>query len=130
MRAASCVAVALTCLAACGDSGPGVAPACAASDVQRCVATQVGCALPNGAPECVRCVAGESPDVDGRCGPIRGTARAHDFPMQTIAAGGESLNQCRSWTLNNDEDLWVAGVELSQNEASHHSNWTFAPEAR
>src|SRR5262245_61759397 len=131
MRSATWLAAAVAIASAgCGDSAPGAAPACAAADVQRCAATQMACAMMAGAAQCVRCGAGQHPDGTGSCAPIPGTARPHDFPMQTIASGKESLDQCRSWTLANNEDLWVVGVELTQNELSHHSNWTFAPETR
>jgi hypothetical protein len=123
-------AVALITSAACGESTPGVEPACGAGDVQRCAVTQMGCEMTAGAAACVRCGDGQHADGEGRCGAIRGTPRAHDFPMQTIAAGSELLRMCRSWTLNNDEDLWLVGVELTQDELSHHSNWTFAPDTR
>ncbi len=52
---------------------------------------------------------------------------SHDFADFTTGPGEERLGQCQSWTLNNPEDLWVSAVELYQDEASHHSNWTFAP---
>jgi hypothetical protein len=120
---------ALLSLASCGGSS-SVADPCAAVDVELCLVTQQGCALEAGAAACVHCSAGQHPDGEGRCVPIPGTPLSHDFPMQTISSGRESLGMCRSWTLHNDEDLWVTGVELAQNELSHHSNWTFAPETR
>jgi hypothetical protein len=48
--------------------------------------------------------------------------------MFTTMAGQEILGQCQSWTLNNDTELWVNAVELTQDAASHHSNWTFVPD--
>jgi len=42
--------------------------------------------------------------------------------------GEEVLGLCQSWTLNNPEELWVNAVELGQDVASHHSNWTFVPD--
>jgi hypothetical protein len=37
---------------------------------------------------------------------------------------------CQSWTLDNDTEIWVNAVALSQNEQSHHSNWLFVPDDR
>jgi hypothetical protein len=42
--------------------------------------------------------------------------------------GQEILGLCRSWTLNNEEDLWVNTVEFTQDQASHHSNFVFVPD--
>lgn len=52
----------------------------------------------------------------------------HDFPEMTTTAGEEISGLCRSWTLHNEEAVWVNAVELEQDELSHHSNWIFAPE--
>jgi hypothetical protein len=71
------------------------------------------------------------------CGPPRevakvvpGTPLSHDFPAQTVAAGEERLGECRSWTLHNDEEVWVNAVELVQTESSHHTNFVFVPDDR
>ncbi len=101
---------------------------CAAADVARCLATQQACSPTGAAATCERCENGQHASGHGLCEPIAGTALSHDFPDETIAAGGESLHNCRSWTLNNTEDLWVTAVELTQHESSHHSNWTYVPD--
>jgi len=62
------------------------------------------------------------------CEPIVGAALTHDFPMQNVAPGEEQLGYCRSWTLDNDQPLWVSGVELHQTESSHHSNFVYVPD--
>ncbi len=116
----------LACLS-CTTAPPGSAT-CAAADVARCLGTQQACDPTGGAATCERCDPGEHASAQGLCEPISGTALRHDFPDQTIAAGSESLHNCRSWTLNNAEDLWVTAVELTQHEASHHSNWTYVPD--
>ena len=67
---------------------------------------------------------------DGLCHPLSGEVFTHDFPSLSTPAGGEILDTCRSWTLGNPTELWVNAVELEQNEASHHSNWMFAPQDR
>jgi hypothetical protein len=109
-------------------TGPaGGAATCAQTDVDRCLATQQAC-TPGATATCERCDAGQHASGQGLCEPIAGTALVHDFPDQTILAHSESLGSCRSWTLNNADDLWVTAVELDQHEASHHSNWTYVPD--
>ena len=61
----------------------------------------------------------------GGCEPLVGAALTHEFPMQTVAPGEEQLGYCRSWTLHNDQPIWVSGVELHQTEDSHHSNFVY-----
>jgi hypothetical protein len=112
------------------DSTKGQAgiPAECGSLLPSCVATQKTCGLVSGSPECVPCQSGHYSDPEGTCIPIPGTRWSHDFPEFTSQPGEEILDQCRSWTLENDTELWINTVELEQNEASHHSNWTFVPE--
>lgn len=100
---------------------------CAQSDVDRCLVTQQAC-TPGASATCEHCESGQHPSTQGLCEPIQGTPLTHDFPDQTVLSGAESLGNCRSWTLNNDEDLWITAVELTQHEASHHSNWTYVPD--
>ncbi|MFO0684746.1 MAG: hypothetical protein U0234_22000 [Sandaracinus sp.] len=106
-----------------------VAPAmCSPTEIQGCLATQRACDPSTGTAVCAACDPGMHPTEEGLCEPLEGTAITHDFPDQTIAAHAELLRYCRSWTLHNDQDLWVNGVELTQHESSHHSNWTYVPE--
>lgn len=53
---------------------------------------------------------------------------SRDFAQFTVQPGEEVLGKCQSWTLGNEEELWVAAVELSQDSGSHHANYTFVPE--
>lgn len=46
----------------------------------------------------------------------------------TLAAGGEDSDRCESWTLGNDEPLYVNTVEMEATAGMHHSNWFFVPE--
>ncbi len=62
------------------------------------------------------------------CETLEGQALTHDFDMFTTQPGEEVLSLCQSWTLNNAEEIWVNAVELSQDVASHHSNWTYVPD--
>lgn len=47
----------------------------------------------------------------------------HTFPPIHVDVGGESLNLCQSWTLNNTEDLWVNSLTMDAGPGWHHSNW-------
>ncbi len=52
----------------------------------------------------------------------------HEFPPVFVDVGGEVADVCQSWTLNNDEPLYVNAVRQTNEGGWHHSNWTFAPE--
>ncbi|MBN8609594.1 MAG: hypothetical protein J0L92_03365 [Deltaproteobacteria bacterium] len=52
----------------------------------------------------------------------------HAFPAVSLAPGDEILSECQSWTLDNDEPLYVNAVHMSAGPGWHHSNWTFVPE--
>lgn len=118
-------AAALLLATSCGREA---APLCAAADARRCVVDQQGCALLDGAPTCTPCDHGTRANPAGECAPIPGTALTHAFPTQESAPGEEILDLCRSWTLGNETELWVSAVELTQDEASHHSNWMYVTE--
>jgi hypothetical protein len=99
---------------------------CAATEAASCLQDQMACAATSAGPSCQVCNNHYYADATGTCVRVEGKPVIHDFPEQTIAAGGEQGSICRSWTLNNEEELWVGAVELVQNEQSHHSNWTWA----
>lgn len=48
----------------------------------------------------------------------------------TLPAGGERASDCVSWTLDNDEPLYLNVVEMEATAGLHHSNWYFVPESR
>lgn len=52
----------------------------------------------------------------------------HEFEAISVDAGEEIESLCQSWTLNNEEELWIAGVEESNEGGLHHSNWYWVPE--
>jgi hypothetical protein len=52
----------------------------------------------------------------------------HDFPSMQIAAGEEIDGLCQSWTVGNDEPLYVNRVELTAGPGWHHSNWLYVPD--
>jgi hypothetical protein len=75
--------------------------------------------------------AGESEDAtvpaeDG--GPTSPTTLVHAFDAVHVEAYEELSWQCQSWTLGNDEPLYVTAVRASNEGAWHHSNWFFVPE--
>jgi len=97
--------------------------------VADCLVNQQGCSLTEGEPQCVTCGVGEFANRQtGACDAIGGEPLSHTFPDNTTPSGGEIVGMCRSWTLNNETELWINAVELSQDEVSHHSNWMFVPE--
>jgi hypothetical protein len=92
-----------------------------------CLENQQACVVEAGVAACRSCGLGEYASAAG-CAPIPGTPLSHDFPANSTPPGGEILDLCRSWTLENAEEIWVNAVELDQDESSHHSNWTFVPD--
>lgn len=65
----------------------------------------------------------DTPDADPAPLPV-----AHEFPPIPIAAGQEISSQCQSWTVGNDEPLYVNAVDMQAGPGFHHSNWFFVPE--
>lgn len=117
------------CTGADADTTPGPTKItdCATLAAQ-CVASQLGCVESGGAASCEACGVGTYAGSSGTCEALDGTPISHDFPEVTATPGEELLWSCRSWTLQNETDLWVNAVELFQSEDSHHSNWTWVPE--
>ncbi len=50
------------------------------------------------------------------------------FPAITVGPGEESDTLCQSWTLNNDDRIWVNSVTMDAGPAWHHANWFYVPE--
>lgn len=133
---------ALTCcafLTACGsdsngdDADPGVSfptelSAECEAIIDTCLENQRSCQTVGGQAECFHCPAGHYAGQDGICTVIPGEMQEQTWDQHTVPPGYEIKDECRSWTLNNPTELWVNAVELIQDEASHHSNWMFAPE--
>lgn len=53
---------------------------------------------------------------------------SHTFPPVFVDVGGEVADVCQSWTLDNDEPLYVRAVRQTNDGGWHHSNWTYGPE--
>lgn len=121
-------------LIACAEETVEPTPAgpdpCALADAEACRVDQKSCSLDDaGAPTCAACGVGMYVSEQGVCTPLEGEALTHEFAEFTTQPGEEVLGLCQSWTLGNETELWINAVELEQNEMSHHSNWTFVPEA-
>ena len=77
--------------------------------------------------------AGESPADAGfpaDMGVDGGVTRAelpHRFPSIALRAN-EEASPCVSWTLNNEEAIYVETVQMSNSGWFHHSNWFVVPE--
>ncbi|MGE0871293.1 MAG: hypothetical protein AB7P03_22220 [Kofleriaceae bacterium] len=54
---------------------------------------------------------------------------SHDFPpVQISPEEGETEKWCQSWTLNNEEDIYVNSIAMQNDGYFHHSNWFWVPE--
>ncbi|MSP60404.1 MAG: hypothetical protein EXR72_08690 [Myxococcales bacterium] len=113
-------------IAGCGAGGVDL-PAGCAELLEHCLIDQQTCVA---GPACAPCPEGQFAARSGRCEAIEGDKITHNFNMFTAKPGEEILGLCQSWTLGNATELWVHGVELTQDQASHHSNWLFVPSDR
>ena len=52
----------------------------------------------------------------------------HTFPSLQVAPFSETTSNCQSWTLENDEPLFVNRVDMSAGPGWHHANWTYVPD--
>jgi hypothetical protein len=52
----------------------------------------------------------------------------HTFPAVDIEPGQEITALCQSWTIGNDQPLYVNAVRALNGGGWHHSNWVFVPE--
>ena len=112
-----------------GETTPPEQEVCGEAEIAQCAIDQLGCMLDESdAASCVACESGHYADNTGACVPLLGTPMTHTFPDNYIGPGGEIVGQCRSWTLGNDEPIYLNAVELEQTELSHHSNWTYVPD--
>ena len=61
-------------------------------------------------------------------GPGIEPSMTHTFEALAIDVGQELSNVCQSWSLDNDEPIFVSKVRQRNDGAWHHSNWYFVPE--
>jgi hypothetical protein len=53
---------------------------------------------------------------------------ATDLPSISLEVGDEVVGRCWSYTLDNDEPIYVNRVHMQATRGIHHSNWFFVPE--
>ena len=70
---------------------------------------------------------GQSPGDDPEC---EGVCHSHGFGVVTVGAGTEDASLCLSWTLDNDEPLFVNAIRTENDGVFHHSNWFWVPESQ
>ncbi|MGE0551130.1 MAG: hypothetical protein AB7R00_28980 [Kofleriaceae bacterium] len=52
----------------------------------------------------------------------------HEFPVVQLEAQQETEEWCQSWTLDNDEPVYVNSIKMVNDGYFHHSNWFWVPE--
>jgi hypothetical protein len=127
--AAPAMALAIACSSS-TDTAKGGASAHCTMQRDACFAKQLTCASNAGTESCVACPVNQYAVDPDTCAPIPGTAMHHTFDPVTLTPGQEIDGLCHSWTLGNEEELWVNAVELETNGGYHHSNWLFAPDTQ
>ncbi len=110
------------------SGGAGSAEACDEAAIAACVAGQRTCVPTTEGYACESCPEGEGPATDGTCAKLAGNMLENQFDTQTLEPGFERDNLCQSWTLNNDDEIWVNAVEFISGGGYHHSNWLFVPD--
>lgn len=78
-------------------------------------------------PPLLLCLYGAACTQQVETGEINPTL-THSFETLTIDAGHEVSGVCQSWTLDNDDTLYIAKIRQRNGGAWHHSNWFFVPE--
>ncbi|MFW6067744.1 MAG: hypothetical protein ACOC97_05345 [Myxococcota bacterium] len=56
---------------------------------------------------------------------VEGDVVALDVPPIPLAEGEEVLGRCHSWTLHNEEPVFVQSIRMRGTEGIHHSNWFY-----
>lgn len=72
---------------------------------------------------------GDSGDTDGE--EVESVTITHAFGPQVLEpapGSGSETTPCVSWTLDNEEPVYVQAVTLSNLGYYHHSNWTVVPD--
>ncbi len=86
----------------------------------------LGCGSSDSGPE-----GNGGPDGSGGSGGDQGSAFVatleHTFDPIPVESGAEEY-WCQSWTMDNDEPLYVNKVRQVNDGGWHHSNWFFVPE--
>ena len=93
-----------------------------------CLKSQQICSSDGTTETCAPCADGHYAKDSSTCAEIPGVVLSHDFGVYHLAAAAEVNSLCQSWTLGNDAELWVNGVEMKTSGGYHHSNWLFVPD--
>ena len=101
----------LTALAACAS-----APSAMTSDAS--------------APTDASAPADAPPLTEGDAGDTQAQVLTYRAGPWMMPAGSERSNDCESWTLHNEEPLYLNAVEMEASLGMHHSNWFFVPDSR
>ena len=67
--------------------------------------------------------------TSGTLPPCDDTCLEHEFGAVEIDAYSEVDGICLSWTLDNDEPIWVNRVTAQNDGFFHHSNWVWVPDS-
>lgn len=67
---------------------------------------------------------------DAAIAPAPEAMLTHTFPAVDLAVGDERLDLCQSWTLGNDEPIYVDSVTMDAGPGWHHSNWMWVPDTQ
>jgi hypothetical protein len=51
----------------------------------------------------------------------------HEFPSIGVESGQEITTMCLSWSLHNEDPLFVSTVAMNAGPGWHHSNWFYVP---
>lgn len=111
------------------NSTPTAAAVACTSLRSQCLASQQICVLDAQGAHCADCAEGTALSGGGECVAVTGQQVVHEFATFTTGAGEEVLGKCQSWTLHNEEEIWVHAVHMEQDEGSHHSDWTIVDES-
>jgi len=72
-------------------------------------------------------VTADAPAVTADAGVTERVYRAGPWVMPV---DGERSNDCESWTLHNEEPIYLNAVEMEASPGMHHSNWFFVPDTQ
>lgn len=70
-----------------------------------------------------------APPDDVAAPDTHGQTLTHRAGPWEMPPGGERTDLCESWTLDNEEPLYVNTVEMQAAPGMHHSNWFFVPDS-
>lgn len=69
----------------------------------------------------------DAPDDDGADDGSGLPEMSHDFDPIAVEAGTEVTSMCVSWSLGNQEPIFIDTVSMEAGPGWHHSNWFYVP---